>query len=69
VVAFCSFDNMKKLEQSNNALTAPRSGHQNGYKLRKGKVGGYRDHMDEDTIEFINALVANKLPAWYGYPG
>ena len=39
----------------------------NTFKVRKAKVGGYRDYFDDEQVAELNALVdANLLPV-FGY--
>jgi len=72
VVSFCSFENMKNLERGKNTpglsqTASSPSKHENTFKVRKGKIGGYKECMDEETIRYIDDLVARELPAFYGY--
>jgi len=40
------------------------------YKVRRAKVGGYRDYFDDEQIAAIDAMVADRLDPVYGYgPG
>ena len=71
VVAFASFENMRKLEMA-DALRLPSlspspTRHAEGFKVRKGLVGDHVNHLDPDTIAHIDRRVAESLPAYYGY--
>ena len=71
IISFSSFENMKKMEKADMfktpSLSPPSSGMQDGFKVRKGKIGGYKEFLDGDTIRYIDNLVAKELPAFYGY--
>ncbi len=59
------FDKMKKLEQQ-GSLDEPwmKPGGkdlQQTVKIRKGKVGGYRKEMDEETIAYVNQYMDKHL--------
>ena len=67
-VEFAAFDNMRKLEESNyfkNSSMAPRKGE--GPKVRRGKVGGYRDYYNAEQIAVMEAMVAERLTPELGY--
>ncbi|HAC65081.1 MAG TPA: sulfotransferase [Cyanothece sp. UBA12306] len=73
-VKYASFENMKKLELnrgnsevkagvlSNRELNNPES-----FKVRKAKIGGYKDYLSQEEIDFIDQQVNNKLNPSYGY--
>ncbi len=59
-----SFDNLKKLEASGavrrkygKALTPGNPEDQNSFKVRKGKVGGYKDELPPEDIDFCNDVI------------
>jgi Sulfotransferase domain len=73
-VAYASYDNMKQLEQRkvfwlSGARLAPGD-RQNpqSFKVRRAKVGGYRDDFDERERAAIDALVDARPPFGYGAP-
>jgi hypothetical protein len=37
------------------------------FKVRRGKVGGWRDHFTADEVQRIEALVARDLAPVFGY--
>jgi hypothetical protein len=39
----------------------------NTYKVRRAKVGGYRDYFDDEQVARIEALVNSTLSPYYGY--
>jgi hypothetical protein len=64
-VAFASYENMKKLEEENlfgNKWLIPGDrGNPNSYKVRRAKVGGYRDYFNERELTAIDELVHSGL--------
>ncbi|NIR28095.1 MAG: sulfotransferase domain-containing protein [Gammaproteobacteria bacterium] len=70
-VAFASFDNLKALERANyfrNAsLTLRNANDPDMFKVRRGKVGGYRDHFTPEQLAQIDELVRNRLSPVFGY--
>ena len=73
-VDFGAFDNMKKREAraaetlgGGMRLRPGDASNQDSYKVRRGKVGGYRDYFEDDEIEQIDRLIAQQLPAFFGY--
>jgi hypothetical protein len=71
-VEFASYDNMKKMEQESffrgsGARVKPgdRENPQS-YKVRKAKVGGYRDYFTDEQCEQLDRLVA-ALDPMFGY--
>ena len=69
-VAFASFDNMRALERTNALksarLKAADSGDPESFKTRKGKVGGYRDYLSADDLEYLDQRIAAELSPFYG---
>jgi hypothetical protein len=74
-VEYASVENMRKLEQkrvfwlSGGRMTARDSGNPDSYKVRRAKVGGYRDYFDDEEVARIDAMVRAKLSPIYGYGG
>ena len=72
-VEFASYDNMKKLEEksffrASGARVKPGDKkNPDSFKVRRGKVGGYRDYFDDDQIAVIDAMVAERLDPVFGY--
>lgn len=68
-VEFCKFENMKKKEALNQfkdrRLSPKDSQDENSYKVRKGKVGGYVDHLSKEDIEYIDSNMAAFGNCWY----
>ncbi|MEM9220354.1 MAG: sulfotransferase domain-containing protein [Cyanobacteria bacterium P01_F01_bin.150] len=71
-IEFSSFDNMKKMELEGSSLV--KSGPMKGakgkspdlHKVRKGKIGGYREYLNEDEIAFVDRVVDLELSQIYG---
>ena len=72
-VEFASLENMKKMERDGSFGDKSRrfsSGSQessDAYKVRRGKIGGYRDYFTDEELTKIDALVSSKLAPGYGY--
>jgi hypothetical protein len=72
-VEFSSYENMKKMEQkktfwlSGGRMVPKDRDNPNTYKVRRAKVGGYRDYFDDDQIAQIEALVNDTLSPEFGY--
>lgn len=72
-VEFASYENMKKKEAENafrlsGGRMAPRDqDNPDSYKVRRAKVGGYRDYFDDAQVEAIDALMDARLDPVYGY--
>jgi hypothetical protein len=68
-VAYGKFDNMRRLEETNalnNArLMAPEDGDPEGFKTRKGKVGGYRDYLSPADVAWIDSYLRDNLAPLY----
>ncbi len=69
VVEFSRFENMRKLEESNALnnvrLRPPKDGNPEGFKVRKGKVGGYREYFSDQEIAEIDAYIDTHLSDFY----
>jgi hypothetical protein len=72
-VAFAAYENMKKLEEqkafasSGRRLVAKDSKNPNSFKVRRAKVGGYRDYFDDAQIAEIDRFVRESLSPIYRY--
>ncbi|TCO76269.1 sulfotransferase domain-containing protein [Chromatocurvus halotolerans] len=71
-VAFAAYDNMKKMEQEqffkgSGARVKPGDqANPASFKVRKAKVGGYREHFDEAQCAELASIVATLDPV-FGY--
>jgi hypothetical protein len=74
-VEYASIENMRKLETqrtfwlSGNRMTPGDRDDPNSYKVRRAKVGGYRDYFDDEQVARIDQLVEEKLSPLFGYGG
>ena len=72
-IEFSSYENMKKMEQkktfwlSGGRMVPKDRDNPNTSKVRRAKVGGYRDYFDDDQVARIEALVNSTLSPYYGY--
>jgi hypothetical protein len=72
-VEFASYENMKRMEQqrvfwlSGGRLVPKDRSNPNSYKVRRGKVAGYRDDFDAAQLAHIDQLVETTLDPLYGY--
>ncbi len=73
-VAFASFEQMKQKEAANfftsDKLRPGDPADPQSFKVRKGRVGGYREHFDAEQLARIDALLAAADLEAFGYgPG
>lgn len=70
-VRFGSFDNLKSLEAKNffkqKGLQATIKGDRESSKVRRAKVGGYREDFTADQAAELEALVETRLDPGLGY--
>jgi hypothetical protein len=70
-VAFCEFENMQKLERTGffetKKLAPGDPDDSDSFKVRRGKVGGYRDYLSPEEVAETGALLASRLPPELGY--
>jgi hypothetical protein len=70
-VAFASFEQMKQKEATNffksDKLRPGDSGDPQSFKVRKGRVGGFRDHFTEEQLAEIEDMVAAAGLTAFGY--
>lgn len=70
-VDYARYENMKRLE-ANRTLGGGRirpvsQGDENTYKVRRAKVGGYRDYFSEREVAAMDALLRRELHPDFGY--
>jgi hypothetical protein len=72
-VEFAAYENMKKLEEKSlfkgsGARVKPgNKSNPNSFKVRRGKVGGYRDYFEDAQVTEIDQMVNTKLDPVFGY--
>lgn len=68
-VEYASFNNMKKMEADNlfksGILKPTNPSDQNTYKTRQGKVGGFQEHLDQESILYADEQVRKYLSPSY----
>lgn len=73
VVAYGSFDNLRKMEQANTLnsyrLRPGNVDDPDSYKVRRGKVFGYRDYFSDGECRTLEDMVSDKLSPIFGYAG
>ncbi len=71
VVAYGSFENMRRMEEGNVfdnfRLAPPKNRDPEGFKVRRGVVGGYRDYLPKEDLAFIDSYIAQTLDPIYPY--
>ena len=74
-VDFAAYDNLKKMEQDQSfsfwragwRLLPGDKSNPDSYKVRRAKVGGYRDYFSDAELEQIDAMVDRDLLPGIGY--
>jgi hypothetical protein len=72
-VEYGSVENMRQREQQSGASIGggrlrPRDvNNPDSYKVRRAKVGGYRDYFDDEQVRQIDELVDSRLAPVFGY--
>jgi hypothetical protein len=72
-VEFGSIENMRKMEQqgsfwmSGGRMKPKDKDNPESYKVRRAKVGGYRDYLTDEQAEQIAAIVRETLDPVFGY--
>lgn len=72
-VRFASVENMRNMETkrtfwlSGSRMVAKDKNNPNSFKVRKAKVGGYRDYFDDAQIAAMQAVVRERLDPMFGY--
>ena len=61
---------MKNLEQAQafdaSELSAAETDDPESFKVRRGKIGGYSDYLNDDDIDYLNAELV-RLHSRFGY--
>ena len=70
-VDFASFESLKKKEKENffgNKRLSPRdAANPSSFKVRRGKVSGFKDYFDGDQIKFLDRMIREELDPIFGY--
>ncbi len=70
-ISYASFENMRNMEK-NNLFNSPSLKPKNPsdyktYKTRQGKVGGFKEHLDEESLLYVNNQIQKCLSNFYKY--
>jgi hypothetical protein len=72
-VEYSSYENMKKMESkqqfrlSGGRMMPRDKDNPNSYKVRRAKVGGYRDYFTDEEVEAIDRQLADTLDPMFEY--
>lgn len=72
-VSFASVENMRKLEEKSafwlagSRMKPGDKANPESFKVRRAKVGGYRDYFDDRQTEALDAITEARLLPGYGY--
>jgi hypothetical protein len=72
-VAFASVENMRKLEErrvfwlSGGRMVAKDKSNPDSHKVRRAKVGGYRDYFDDAGVAEVDQAISARLSPLFGY--
>ena len=70
-VEWGSFDNLRKLESSGifkqGGMRLRDRNDETTFKVRRGKVGGYRDYFTPEQVAELEELMATRLSPTFGY--
>jgi hypothetical protein len=72
-VDYSSYENMKKMESkqqfrlSGGRMVPRDKDNPDSYKVRRAKVGGYRDYFTDEEVETIDRQLAETLDPLFGY--
>lgn len=70
---FASVENLRNKEKENyfwrsgSRVQAKDVNDPNTFKVRKAKVGGYRDYFDDDQVAELHAVIDSRLLPGFGY--
>jgi sulfotransferase family protein len=71
-VEFTRFENLRRLEAERafrgSRLAPADPNNPDSFKVRRGKIAGYRDYFDADQLAAIDRLTVAALSPFYGYP-
>lgn len=70
-VEFASFDSLSRKEANgffkSDKLKPSDASDGDSFKVRRGKIGGYRDYFSDDQNVYLDGLVRDRLNPVYGY--
>lgn len=73
---YAAYENMKKREAKNEGMRASGQrvkpgdeSNPDSFKVRRGKVGGYRDYFTPEQLRVVDGMVEDVLDPVFGYSG
>ena len=71
-VEYAAYENMKKLEERNvfwwnRRLKAKDRSNPDSFKVRRAKVGGYRDYFEGEALAAVETRIREELRPGFGY--
>ena len=70
-VAFGAFDNLKNLERQGffrqGGLSLRNAEDPESFKVRRAKVGGFKDYFTDEQVAELEELVRTRLSPTFGY--
>ena len=70
-VRFAAFESLQQKEQEgffhSDRLGRKQSGDAESAKVRKGRIGGYREALRPETVQELDRLIAERLDSAFGY--
>lgn len=72
-VEYSAYENMKKMEQkkqfrfAGGRMMPKDKNNPDSFKVRRAKVGGYRDYFSDEQVAEIDGLLRERLDPLYGY--
>lgn len=73
---YAAYENMKKRESSNEGMRGSgqrvrpgNEGNPDSFKVRRGKIGGYRDYFTPEQLRHVDGLVEGRLDPALGLTG
>jgi hypothetical protein len=70
-IEFGRFENMRELEAQNifgnPRLLPPEDGNPDGFKTRRGKIGGYTDYLDDEDIAYLDGCIDRTLDELFSF--
>jgi len=72
-VEYASVENMRQLEEkrvfwlAGSRMRAKEKGNPNSYKVRRAKVGGWKDYFEDAQVAAVERLIEERLLPGFGY--
>jgi alcohol sulfotransferase len=72
-VDYSSYENMKKMESkqqfrlAGGRMMPGDKNNPDSFKVRRAKIGGYRDYFDDREVSAIDGQLGKQLDAYFGY--